>query len=328
LIPRVRVLRRPIKSRDSLKGLTGFLYIRARTITPVHVGREEIGRIKALSHQAIRNSVQKVLSAPTHEKAVLAIQESLKEIFRPSRREAEVTRLFRLRGFPSIPGSCMKGVVRSRIEFMFKESNGVVPSCFSVIGGRPFKATRGHVGWRHQAVYPSSLEDRGLPCDATRYETVCDVCNIFGAPGLASRVEFSPLIFKGKTETLSTPFGMLEVIKSGMEAKGAVSFKNMEQRELGLLLLGLGIENGPILIGRSKFLRVGGIRLGRIQIKAEKWSFYETSTEELASLGFKGSLELEGEEADRLARMFIEKARTSYAKWLRELNEDEVIRGL
>ncbi len=321
-IVRVRVLRRPIKPRNSLTGLTGVLFYRATAETPIHVGGG--GVLKSISREELTGLSRNIQEIAKTSRDLGEVERIVKEFFsRPVGKEESVGSMFRLSGRLAIPGTTLKGVVRSRLEFMLRpDGRGEVPSCFSVSGGRPFVAIEGRHGWRHQRVYPASLEDRGPPCNAIKFSTVCDVCNIFGAPGLASRVSFGPLVFDSTPEVIHTPDGGFEALPMGSTAAGWISFRGLDPGELGLVLLGLGIGDGPILVGRWRYRPVDGTWLASLRTEVTNHLFHECSTDALGEFGEAAS------DPGKLAEALVERARKEYSRWLRELREDEVRRSL
>ncbi len=318
---RVRVLRAPIKPRNSLDGLTGIMVYEAEVKAPIHVGGPV--PVQMVPESVRRNFLNRLRGTRDAREAVKVIEGHLDKLFPRSAGRGQAGQIFRLSGSPTIPGTSLKGIVRSRVEFMLRaDERGEVPSCFSVVNGRPFVARRGQHGWRHQMVYPASLEDRGPSCNAIRFNTVCDVCNIFGAPGLASRVYFGPLIFDTTIETVRTQEGVYEFIPRGARAVGWLTFRGLDPQELGLVMLGMGIGDGPILVGRWRYRGVMGKRVGRLSVAVNRWKFHEASSRALSQLGVLVS------DVQEVARVLIERAREAYRRWLKEVREDEVLESI
>jgi hypothetical protein len=148
-----------------------------------------------------------------------------------------------------IPGSSLKGAVRSRIEYKFapKMVKGVYTSraCYIVQGD----AQQGrHANfWGRDEIYR-----REKLCSVERGE-VCVVCDLFGAPSLSSRVQMSNAPLRsGETEVLRDQG--LEAFRPGSTFDMLVSASNLSYAELGLLLLGFEIPTkSPILLGFKRY---------------------------------------------------------------------------
>jgi len=289
----LKVIRDRPTDRNRFSGLSGSLMFKVRVLSPVHIGSGGPS-IEGLEELASKMKEREI--GPEELK-------SGEEIFDA----------IRISGKPAIPGSSLKGAVRSRLELSFKGKNGSVPSCFSVTGmvEKP--------SWRHMEIYESSREDRGPPCDYLRYGTVCKVCDIFGAPGLASRVHFPSLFFE-RTELMETEAGKLAVIPEGLESTGKLLFHGMEPYEMGLVLVGTG--NGkPLLIGAMKYRS----EMGRILITPISWSFMKYSKGILEELGVDkkedGTLTVDSDSLN-LWNKLVEEARRRYKDYLVEEDFD------
>lgn len=312
---RLMVMRRPPKPRDVMGDLTGSLTFTVEVLEPIHIGGTGI------SLRGIRELVDLMEGMTGGVEYRLT---KLKEIVEGSRMGRDVVSIFSLgrERRPSIPGSSLKGAIRSRLELSFRGYQGKVPSCFSVAERGPFKAERGRSGWRHQMIYPSSLEDRGGPCDYTKFGTVCKVCDIFGAPGLAARVHFPSLVFSCDPDVFDASFtGLVEVIPKGCKARGTMNFVNMEPYELGLVLIGMG-DMRPLLIGFGKYRDHPEGRMGRILIRPEEWSLFPTSSDALRGLGIdfelrEGAISIGN--AEGLWRLLVSKARERYSDYWGEV---------
>ncbi|RLI81297.1 MAG: hypothetical protein DRP01_11050, partial [Archaeoglobales archaeon] len=130
-------------------------------------------------------------------------------------------------------------------------------------------------------------ESRIPPCDYTDPESVggvCVLCDIFGAPGLASRVEFGTFTLMGDSrnflEVLELDHGeSVKAVKPGAVFEGSLSFR-LHSFELGLLFVGMGFRDGkwnPMLLGKSKY-RVRSsqhnrCRFGRVVFELEAIAF-------------------------------------------------------
>jgi len=318
-MPRMQVIRGDPRPRDLLQGLTGSLDIKVRVDRPVHIGTGEryapsldikqfLNDVRATPSSTVEDELKKLQKLATS----IEVRREVLPIFSTSSERR-----------PTIPGSSLKGAVRSRLELTFKGREGKVPSCFSVVGGPPIQAQRGSHGWRHQAIYPSSLEDRGPPCDFLRFGTVCKVCDIFGAPGLSSRVHFPTLIFDRRPSIFKTSAGDVEVIPKGSEAEGKITFINMEPEELGLVLIGMG-NMRPLLLGFGKYKFHDGERMGEVVIEPKAWTFIPPSIPILSGIGFNidhdGGNVTEVGRVKELWNLLVAKALENYGGYLEEVN--------
>ena len=178
-----------------------------------------------------------------------------------------------------IPGSSIKGNIRSRIELSFKGYEGTVDSCF-INAGKPLirELMKGTFGWRHYKVWKEVLsEDRGVSCNFTSMDKICLVCDLFGAPGLKSLIEFNDFeCTTGNIKYLDLPLGIkVQAVGAGSEFRGKIYFKNIEDYELGLLLLGMGIkdscEGRNVILGRFKYRsKVNSFKFGRVKYRVNE----------------------------------------------------------
>ncbi|MDJ0274093.1 MAG: RAMP superfamily CRISPR-associated protein [Aigarchaeota archaeon] len=175
-------------------------------------------------------------------------------------------------GRPCVPGSSVKGNVRSRIELSIVARNGAVRSCY--VRASPPQLASDRRAWRHRAIWGNEVlrEDRGPPCDLTRGSSVCLVCDLFGTAGLKGLIEFGDFVGEDvELEPVEGQFGLkLMAAKPGSQFIGNVSFTNLRPWELGLLLFGMGIRNGPVgeqvLLGRLKYVgAIGNRPIGRVR---------------------------------------------------------------
>jgi len=193
---------------------------------------------------------------------------------------------FRAGDKPAIPGSSLKGAVRSRLELLFRARDGKVPSCFTYSGRLTGKPRAGVSGWRHVETWEHVVyEDRGLQCSALDWEyyediNVCEVCDLFGTSGLASRVDFSSLTPEtpesvNTLEELHVFFscdrnksieGYVEAIKPRVVFEGEIAFKGLSPGELGLVSIAMNLVSGrELLLGRFKYRRLGVLRGNRVE---------------------------------------------------------------
>jgi len=253
---RVEVLRKPPRDRSIVQNLAGRINITLTSLQYLHVGSGEELKIEESK-----------------------ISEILKKMREPTSIRSEIQRQIQhFSAFSSIddalviPGSTVKGNVRSRLELSFKNVNGRVDSCFlkaSVLKSEPMEGAQ---GWRHYRLWRDRvIEDRGPPCDYTRSESVCLICDLFGTNGLRGLVEFSDLTLEhGGEEVLELPYNMrLEAVTPGSIFRGFVNFFNVMPEELGLVLIGMGLmeksSGRRVLLGRLKYRKeISGRKFGRV----------------------------------------------------------------
>jgi hypothetical protein len=182
---------------------------------------------------------------------------------------------------PVIPGSSLKGVVRSVVE-------AITRSCLRV-------QTRER---ELRGMFPRDF----APCDAKdRTARLCPACRLFGAMGYQGQIRFADgLLRNGKTTILDTPalfpprtgasvyrdhrgnvrgrkfyfHGQpasgkvpLQVCVPGSVFRLRVDFSNLSEAELGLLLIGLGQGDSPM------DLKLGGAKpvcCGSMEVQATR----------------------------------------------------------
>jgi len=179
----------------------------------------------------------------------------------------EYAEIVRYGGKIVIPGSTLKGCVRSRLELLATSKDTKIHFCFRVSDlPKPFPPKKGQHGWRHYEIWKPSVEEKRIStngresCDTTQGDyNVCATCDLFGAPGLASRVLFENL-YATDCELLNLVldhYEKIEAVKPGTIFSGRIVFRNLRPYELGLVFIGLGARsNGSfetILLGKSKY---------------------------------------------------------------------------
>lgn len=227
-------------------------------------------------------------------------------------------------GKPCIPGSSVKGNVRSRIELSLVSRNGQARSCF--IRASPPNMARSPRAWRHRSIWGQVLsEDRWPPCDLTKGDKVCLVCDIFGTAGLRSLVLFGDFVGDGVAlEKLDVRPGLrLMVAPKGSRFKGIVTFSNLKPHEIGLLLHGMGLTDGVmgrvVMLGRLKYVgSAGGRPIGKVRYIVNSISISNIS-EPLFNLSPGTSIE--GGELERTVREVLRAAREEYGGGLRVVEE-------
>ncbi len=235
---------------------------------------------------------------------------------------------------PVIPGSSVKGNVRSRLELSFKPKDGKVRCCFIRATNSPLGPPQpGLHGWRHFRIWKDSLEfirDGDEACDYTDEEAegVCLLCDLFGTTGLAGLIDFGDLVGTGvNLVKVNLPTGeKLLAAPPGSTFEGSVTYRNLKPEELGLLLYGMGVRDSslgrPVLLGKSKYRRYPNYVFGVVR--------YELASLELApfsqhldagSLRVEPGSKLEGSELDDLVRSLIESARSAFEGELLDVDE-------
>ncbi|QKR01120.1 hypothetical protein GWK48_10570 [Metallosphaera tengchongensis] len=224
----------------TFKGLEGFLGIKLTVVSDyLHIGSGEVsyetkGQVKRedlekLLEQALRNGVPDVSS-----------------YF--SERVHSMTKYSD--GRPVIPGSTMKGLVRSRLEL------SIPGSCFIVDRNSTNSSSR-YVNIFHPSRKP---KDEFKPLQMTK---VCPVCDLLGNMSLSSKVSFSDLTpekEKVPIEFVKDEGESYECVKKDATFVGTVTFKGLKDYELGMLVYGLGfrikgnqLDSKVMLMGRFKF---------------------------------------------------------------------------
>lgn len=241
--------------------------------------------------------------------------------------KSDVEPILKVNGKPVIPGSSLKGAIRSRVEYLFKSSPHDVPACFRVQSRQPITSNIKRRFWRHFLIWGEEVvSEVRQGCDPRRGD-VCVVCDLFGAPGLLSKVSFGDAlpINDVKLEILTVKFrrGRLvkvETVPPGSEFKFKMVVNGASLEQLGLLFLGMRLnEEKPILIGKFKYRKVetsrGSVRFGRFILKIE----------EINAAPFSRNV-MEKEEIDvKNVQKFVEKciaiAKDNFKEYMRNIDE-------
>jgi len=159
----------------------------------------------------------------------------------------EVNLLNKQGGKIVIPGSTIKGLIRSRLELSLTDA------CY-IVSGRTASSSKVYKKIFH---YPNRRDRDNFDPDERPY--VCRVCNLLGNSGLASRVSFSDFIMtSGKVVYISKGRAVYEVVTKDSKFVGKVVYRSIKsEEELGMLLYGFGLrQDGSskvMLLGRFKF---------------------------------------------------------------------------
>jgi len=189
---------------------------------------------------------------------------------------------YRVEGVPAIPGSSLKGVIRSIAE-------AVSPSCVTT--------TR-----LDRRLVPHQPERR----DECRPEEACPACSIFGRMGRMSKVLFGdarlasgrtalyrlPALYAPRAHqaraTYQTKDGKfegrkfyfhgrpredpnqppVEVITPGSVVRGMINFENLSHAELGLLCFALGLDGSfSLKLGGGKPACLGSLQINPLRLE-------------------------------------------------------------
>ncbi|MEM4677390.1 MAG: RAMP superfamily CRISPR-associated protein [Candidatus Korarchaeota archaeon] len=287
---KVEVLRREPKVRSRFEELCGVIYATLTADSYVHVGSSKIPltvneNLLAKLIKSGERDIRKLLQAVEFEEMI------------PFNVSG---------GRPVIPGSSIKGNIRSRLELSFRPKDGYVRSCF--IRASPVKKSRkGRSSWRHSKIWGSVLfEERGRPCDLTKMGKVCLICDLFGTTGLKSLIDFSDFVGESDArdmlESLSLEYGMrLLAAKPGSKFSGRILFHNLSPSELGLLFIGMKVGKS-VLLGRLKYRHVvSGRTFGKVKYDVRAIEFLKESRDfEVGGLRIKGGDRVEGAELIKL----------------------------
>lgn len=194
--------------------------------------------------------------------------------------EPVVRSCYRVGGKPAIPGSTLKGVVRSVVE-------AISPSCVAITRMDPT---------RIPFVPRDRRERRDAEC---KPDHACPACSIFGRMSRMSKVIFTdarlvsgkvklyrlPALFSPRAKKAPKTYQdgdkfkgrkfyyhgrpaedkqqpPVEVIEQGSRLRGEIHFENLSDAELGLLLFALGIDTSFALkLGGGKPACLGSVRV-------------------------------------------------------------------
>lgn len=314
---RIKVSRQPPRARNRFEGLIGTLDMNLEVCSKVR-----------------GDSFNSYLYVGSGRPSLRLDEESLKLLLK-GKMDMAVKNLridFEHLGFvevsetPTIPGSTLKGNVRSRIELSFRAKDGNVRSCFIRASLPRPKPSVGEYGWRHYEVWGDILfENRGAPCDYSKGGGVCLVCDLFGTAGLKGLIDFSD--FKGEAialKPMNLPYGLkILAAPPGSIFKGRINFFSLRSHELGLLLLGMRLSKSrkgkPVLLGRLKYRSaVNGFLFGRVSYVANSLKLNELSE------GFnevKAGASVEGDKLDFLIEKLTDEARRKFGDELMVTDE-------
>jgi len=176
------------------------------------------------------------------------------QLFRQVRRIEDIKKNRERNIFPKIndkyiiPGSTLKGAVRSRIEYKLAPKNNKSLSCYIVEDNfYPQYAIKHIKFWGNDVVISRPT------CNINYNNRVCRVCDIFGSPSLSSLLSFSDAyLVNGGVEKLND-LGY-EAARPGSRFNLKITCFNFNKIMLGLLFLGLELySKSPIILGMLKY---------------------------------------------------------------------------
>lgn len=149
----------------------------------------------------------------------------------------------------AIPGSTIKGLVRSRLEL------SIPGSCYIVNRNSNYSSSKYIQIFKPVRKQSDSFDPR------RRLTKVCPVCDLLGNRGLASKVDFSDFLFEsGNISYVSVEGSEYEVVTKGSKFTGKVVYYLLKPVEIGMVLYGLGfrvikgnLQSKTLLLGRFKF---------------------------------------------------------------------------
>ncbi len=181
-------------------------------------------------------------------------------------------------GMPYIPGSSFKGVLRSRVEQLMRTLiKGEKGACIP-IDLNECCITSGDINGMKDEAKGQKNEDEYLT--NLILGKLCLVCQLFGSPWFASRIQISDLyvdkdlwfdqyqIRNGVAidrDTGTAKDGALydyEVVPAGTQFGCEIVVENAEPWQLGMLMLGLHpFENGEITVGGGSSRGLGKVKI-------------------------------------------------------------------
>lgn len=194
-------------------------------------------------------------------------------------------------GFPYIPGSSLRGAVRSYLERFVRSLEPKVGqgrgACFPTdenalcVTAKDLNGGDKSSGWRQTA---RGRQDGDMWLANQIWENSCRVCQAFGSPWLASRVRISDLALATnepvpvlrrdgvaihrEKETVQHKYDF-ETLPPDTTFTLYLVAENLTEAERGLLWLGLReLQEGNILLGGFKGRGLGRVTLDRLSIKA------------------------------------------------------------
>lgn len=175
-------------------------------------------------------------------------------------RPSGITQFLKYGQTYAIPGSSLKGAIRSRIEYKFKPFQVGAEyrsySCYVTQDVVSRQAARHLDFWGEDVAYTR---------DTCSPPKVCVVCDLFGSPSLSSRIQLSDaLMIAGKVQYINEL--RREAALPNSEFNTSVSLINADFLDLGLLFSGMELfTSSPILIGAFKYRLNKKVGLGKLR---------------------------------------------------------------
>jgi CRISPR-associated RAMP protein (TIGR02581 family) len=225
---------------------------------------------------------------------------------------------------PFIPGSSLRGAVRSHVERIVRT---LEPTAGHGKGSCNPLEISGDTG-DHACVTDTQKQEwakstnEGTSLAQNVWDSSCRVCRVFGSPWLASRVRFTDLTcinsaraevrngvaINREKETVENKYDF-ETVPAGARFGLEILADNLDGPELGLLWLGVEeLRRGQILVGGFK-----GRGLGRVALEDLRLRFVDKTG--LRAYLLSGELALMApEKADAWLEAFIDSATASQAQ--------------
>jgi len=186
-------------------------------------------------------------------------------------------------GRPFIPGSSLRGVLRSHIERIVRtfepEAGNGRGACIPVVESEWCISSKRRQEEILKEIPGGATNDREYARKIFYHS--CRVCRVFGSPWLASRVRISDLpCVNGATpetrdavaidrdkETVANKYDF-EAMPAGSQFRLEIVADNLDEAERGLLWLGIEeLKRGQILIGGFKGRGLGRTTLENLQLR-------------------------------------------------------------
>ncbi|MCS7136617.1 MAG: CRISPR-associated RAMP protein Csx7 [Aigarchaeota archaeon] len=181
-----------------------------------------------------------------------------------------------------IPGSSLKGVIRSTCEFIAK-SSGIEEVCMA--GACSTKHLEGDRERTYHKALDAALKNNDIEGVIRILDRYCIVCKTFGSSSFGSHVEFQDAYPKGKV-ALGIKSGIainrrsgavkkralyeIEYVEPGNEFFGSITIRNLPNYLVGLISLALDYLN-------SGLMKLGGFKsrgFGKVMINVTKLDGY------------------------------------------------------
>ncbi|MEM2857116.1 MAG: RAMP superfamily CRISPR-associated protein [Candidatus Nitrosocaldus sp.] len=192
---------------------------------------------------------EKVTALKVSKRVDIKKIESLVNEFSTIKKKGELRTHSKINDKYVIPGSSLKGAIRSRIEYKFIPVNNKIKSCYIVEDDFFLQQAVNHRKFWGDDV----IRKRGS-CNVQSDDKACIVCDMFGSQYLASLVSISDTyLLSGNSEKLSDLYN-IDAIKPQSRFSTTIVCRNFDYTRLGLLFLGLELySKSPILLGMYKY---------------------------------------------------------------------------